>query len=217
MPSYIKKLISEGEHQQLDFKFGVTDSKKIARTLAAFANTDGGRLLLGVKDNGAIAGVRSDEEYYMMEAGAYLYCKPPVSFEMHEWEESGKNVLEIIVHKSDNVHSAPDKDGNYKVFIRVGDQNFMANGVLLKVWKKRKNKAGVTIKFTDTERALIEYLVKNPKITISTFKKISRLSIKRCEHILADFIVLDIIKINFAETGVYYTLNPGFNLSDSEL
>lgn len=89
MPSYIRTLISEGEHQQLDFKFGVNDSKKIARTLAAFANTDGGRLLLGVKDNGAIAGVRSDEEYYMMEAGANLYCKPPVAFDIHEWEEGG--------------------------------------------------------------------------------------------------------------------------------
>lgn len=158
MPSYIRTLINEGEHQQLDFKFGVNDSKKIARTLAAFANTDGGRLLLGVKDNGAIAGVRSDEEYYMMEAGAHLYCKPPVTFDIHEWEENGKNVLEIIVPKSEEIHSAPDKDGFYKVFIRVGDQNYMANGVLLKVWKKRNNKNGVKIRFTEVERSLITYL-----------------------------------------------------------
>ena len=43
----IEELISQGEHQQLDFKFEVSDSKKIARTLSAFANTDGGRLLIG--------------------------------------------------------------------------------------------------------------------------------------------------------------------------
>ena len=48
----IEALIEQGEHQQLDFKFEVSDSKKIARTLSAFANTDGGRLLIGVKDNG---------------------------------------------------------------------------------------------------------------------------------------------------------------------
>ena len=60
----IEALIEQGEHQQLDFKFEVSDSKKIARTLSAFANTDGGRLLIGVKDNGAISGVRSEEEYY---------------------------------------------------------------------------------------------------------------------------------------------------------
>ena len=44
----IEELIAQGEHQQLDFKFEVSDSKKIARTLSAFANTDGGRLLIGV-------------------------------------------------------------------------------------------------------------------------------------------------------------------------
>ena len=56
---YIHILIAEGEHQQQDFKFEISDARKIARTLSAFSNTDGGRLLIGVKDNGKIAGVRS--------------------------------------------------------------------------------------------------------------------------------------------------------------
>lgn len=64
---YIHALIAEGEHQQQDFKFEISDTRKIAKTLSAFANTDGGRLLIGVKDNGKIAGVRSDEEKYMIE------------------------------------------------------------------------------------------------------------------------------------------------------
>ena len=63
---YIHTLIAEGEHQQQDFKFEISDARKIAKTLSAFANTDGGRLLIGVKDNGRIAGVRSEEEKYMI-------------------------------------------------------------------------------------------------------------------------------------------------------
>jgi predicted HTH transcriptional regulator len=214
MASYIQTLINEGEHQRLDFKFGVNDSKKIARSLAAFANTDGGRLLLGVKDNGSIAGVRSDEEFYMMEAAAQLYCKPPVIFEINEWEEGGRNVLEVIVKKSDQLHSAPDKDGIYRIFIRVGDQNYTANSVLLKVWKKAKNTDGVKISYTHIEHALIQYLQENDRITLSSFKKLSGLNVKRCEHILADFIVLDILKMNYSESGVYYTLNPDFRLNE---
>ena len=70
--SYIQKLIEKGESQTLDFKFEVSDSRKIARTFSAFANTDGGTLLIGVKDNGAIAGVRTEEEYYMIEAAALV-------------------------------------------------------------------------------------------------------------------------------------------------
>jgi hypothetical protein len=58
------KLIQQGEHQTQDFKYCISDSRKIARSLVAFANTDGGRLLVGVKDNGRIAGLRSEEEYY---------------------------------------------------------------------------------------------------------------------------------------------------------
>ena len=56
MDNYIKNLIAEGEHQQLDFKFEIRDTKKIARSLVAFANTNGGKLLVGVKDNGVITG-----------------------------------------------------------------------------------------------------------------------------------------------------------------
>ena len=70
--AYIRALISEGEHVRQDFKFEISDSRKIARSLSAFANTEGGRLLIGVKDNGRIAGVRSEEEMYMVEAAAQV-------------------------------------------------------------------------------------------------------------------------------------------------
>lgn len=77
---HIHRLITEGEHQRLDFKFEISDARRIARSFAAFANTDGGRLLIGVKDNGAIAGIRSDEEFYMIESAAKVYCRPEVQF-----------------------------------------------------------------------------------------------------------------------------------------
>ena len=50
----LEKMISRGEGVQLDFKQSITNQKKIARTLAAFANNNGGKLLIGVKDNGFI-------------------------------------------------------------------------------------------------------------------------------------------------------------------
>ena len=49
---YIRQLVSEGEHCHQDFKFEISDARKIARSLSAFANTEGGRLLVGVKDIG---------------------------------------------------------------------------------------------------------------------------------------------------------------------
>ncbi|WP_302606014.1 helix-turn-helix domain-containing protein, partial [uncultured Duncaniella sp.] len=74
---YIASLIEEGEYEHQDFKFAVSDARKIARSLSAFANNDGGRLLIGVKDNGAIAGVRNEEDIFVVEQAAEMYCEPP--------------------------------------------------------------------------------------------------------------------------------------------
>ena len=135
----IEALIEQGEHQQLDFKFEVSDSKKIARTLSAFANTDGGRLLIGVKDNGAISGVRSEEEYYMIEAASKMYTHPEVPFTAKRWDVNGKTVLEVYIAPSDEKpHTAPDKDDKYKAYIRVADENILANEVLMQAWKNRR-------------------------------------------------------------------------------
>ncbi len=73
---YIQNLIEEGEHEHQDFKFQISDARKIARSISAFANNDGGHLLIGVKDNGKIAGVRSEEEMFMIEQAAEMYCRP---------------------------------------------------------------------------------------------------------------------------------------------
>ena len=73
---YLLGLIGEGEHQQQDFKYRVDDARKLAKSVSAFANTDGGRLLIGVRDDGFIAGVRKEGEIYVMHQAAYKYCQP---------------------------------------------------------------------------------------------------------------------------------------------
>ena len=52
---YLLSLIREGEHQQQDFKYRVADACKLAKSVSAFANTDGGRLLIGVRDDGHLS------------------------------------------------------------------------------------------------------------------------------------------------------------------
>src|SRR5512141_357606 len=95
--NYVKNLIESGENQQLDFKFEISSAKKIARTFSAFANTFGGRLLIGVKDNGKISGIRSEEEAYMAESAAHVFCKPAVEYHLKKWIIDGKSILEVEV------------------------------------------------------------------------------------------------------------------------
>ena len=213
--TYIQRFINEGEHQKQDFKYAINDSKKIARSLAAFSNTDGGRLLIGVKDNGSVVGVSSEEEYYMIEAAAEMYCKPAIEFESHSWNIDGKIVLEINVHKNQgNPISAPDKNDRWKVFIRVEDQNLLANSIFIKAWRNKQKDTPVVIKYTAKERVLIDYLHSYEHITITKFCKIAHISRKAAEKILINFITIDIISIVFTQTHTYYKLNPDYEGSD---
>jgi len=101
MDNYLKKLIEGGENKHLDFKFCVTDSRKIARTLSAFANSDGGKILIGVRDNGSIAGIRSDEEIYMVDTAKHLFCRPEITYIIKQHMTGGKIILEVEVKKGD--------------------------------------------------------------------------------------------------------------------
>ncbi len=207
MSKYIQHLITQGEGQTLDFKFCITDSKKIARTLAAFSNCDGGKLLIGVKDNGNISGIRSDEEFYMIQAAAEMYCRPNISFETANWEINGKTILEIIVPKSDRKpHYAIADDGKWKVFVRSGDQNFIGNRILLKTWEAKKRKTGTLVKFTKKEKILLDFLDKHESISLPKFQRIANIPRYLAEKILVNFIVLDIAGIEFTEKGIFYHL-----------
>lgn len=204
---HIQNLISEGEHVMLDFKFEISDSRRIARSLCAFANTKGGRLLVGVKDNGAIAGVRSDEEQYMIQAAAEMYCQPPVDYETHEWEINGKTVLEIVIPQDNKVkHKAPDNQGDYKVYIRVDDENILADPILLKIWKRQRNEIPIKLSFTDKEQMLLDYLTDNQFITLDEYVEMSGLKRKKAENIIIDFILAGTIEMKTTNAGTFFSL-----------
>jgi len=205
----IKTLIAQGEHQQLDFKFEISDAAKIARSLVAFANTDGGKLLIGVKDNGVIAGVRSEEEKFMIENAAQRYCKPEIQFQSKAWIVDGKQVLEIDIPVSKSIpHRAPDQqNGSYKAFVRVNDQNLLANGVLMKVWKKRESGKNIHFEYSEVAQKLLGHLKNNEQITLTETKKITGLSKFKTEQLLSDLILLEIIEMRLKEAETTFLLS----------
>ena len=191
----------------LDFKFEISDCKKIARSLVAFANTDGGRLLIGVKDNGSISGVRSEEEKHMIQTASEMFCNPNVYFQAKEWNINGKTVLEVIVPKSKyHKHKAPDHNNIYKVYIRIKDQNIIADSILLKIWKHQNNKQEIKITFTDSEMFLLKYLNENKKITIKEFIKEAKINKKDAERILVNFTLMNLIKLEITEKVIFFSL-----------
>ena len=207
MGRYIKDLITGGEGLKLDFKFCISDSRKIARTLSAFANTEGGTLLIGVRDNGSIAGVRSDEEVYMIETASRLFCKPEIPVIVRHHNIDGKAILEVKVEKGNRrPYKAKNDDGRWISYTRQNDQNIVANSVLLELWRKEKTNRGVMVTFTDTENRLMDYLRVNEKITLSAFRKLTGISSNKAKEILVNLILFGIIDMIITDKGVYYKL-----------
>ena len=207
VPKYIENLISQGENQQLDLKFEISDSQKIAKSIVAFANTNGGTLLVGVKDNGVIAGVRSDEEFYMVQVAANLYSKPKIPFEVKRWDIGKKTILEIFIPKSKNMpHYAVNEENIWKSYIRFDDQNLLVNNIQLQVWKRQNLNKPVKIHYSRKEELLLSCLEEDKKITFNDFYNLTDISKKAAENIIIDFILLDIIEIIYSETKMYFKL-----------
>lgn len=212
--SLLKK-IDEGEHQQQDFKYCINDSKKIAKSLVAFANTDGGRLLIGVKDNGKIVGISTDEEFYMVESAAKIFSNPPITFYTKQWHSEGKTVLEISIDtSSDRPHYAKDNSGKWLAYIRKDDENILAHKIQLMVWEKQKSPKGICFSYSDDEKFLINYLQVNENITFSKFMRLAQIPRKKAQEILSNFVIIDIIRINTSQEGTYFYLNEEFDKSE---
>lgn len=209
MSKHIANLIVQGEHQQLDFKHSISDSKKIARSLAAFANTDGGTLLIGVKDNGNVSGVNSDEEYYMLEGAAQLYCKPEVKFQVTPWEINGKVVLEIYVRPdSKHLYKAPDKTGKWKAYFRIHDENIVAWPLQVKIWKAIRYRKAIILSLTQQDQDLIEYIKDNEKVTVDECSRAAFMSYRETEKRLINLVVLGVVDFKSTYEGVFFKITP---------
>lgn len=204
---YIHALIAEGEHQQQDFKFEISDARKIAKTLSAFANTEGGRLLIGVKDNGKIAGIRSAEEQYMIEAAADLYCTPHVNYHMQTFLVEGKSVLLAEIEESScKPVYAKDESGKKLAYLRIKDENILATPVHLRMWQQEDNNQRQWMEYTEREQLLLKLLSDNDSLSLNRYCKLTRISRRSAEHLLAKFIRYGIVEAVFEGHKFHFRL-----------
>ena len=153
---YLLRLIREGEHQQQDFKYRVADACKLAKSVSAFANTDGGRLLIGVRDDGHLSGVRSEEEVYMMHQAAYKYCKPEPSIRFDTYHADGRSIVVATIPPSDKCPiCAQDEKGKLRAYIRIADENIVASPVHMALWREAQKPKGTMMTYNDTVRSSV--------------------------------------------------------------
>jgi predicted HTH transcriptional regulator len=203
----IKKMIFEGEGVTLDFKKTITSCEKIARTMVSFANNKGGRLLIGVYDDGTIKGVKSeDEERYMITRAAQLYSRPALEPIFEEIYVDDKLVLVVEIKESNTKpHYSLAEDGKWWVYVRVKDKSVLASKIVVDVLKHSAQDNGVLIEYSTKEKALLEYLDKMQRINIKQYCDLLKLSRRNAQRILVNLVLSGVIRIHTTEKEEYYT------------
>jgi predicted HTH transcriptional regulator len=203
----IKKQIFEGEGVSLDFKKTITSCEKIARTMVSFANNKGGRLLIGVADDGTIKGVKSeDEERYMITRAAHMFTKPALEPVFEEVYVDDKLVLVVDTAESNlKPHYALAEDGKWWVYVRVKDKSMLASKIVVDVLKRSTDTNGVLIEYSEKEKTLLEYLETTERITVKECSDLLKQSRRASQRILVNLVLSGIICIHTTEKEEYYT------------
>ncbi len=111
-------LISQGEGLCLEFKQSFPkNGSDLAKELVAFANSQGGILLMGVSDDSQVLGMAPpvDDVKRRLASFARDVCRPPINPEIGHTDVQGKTVVWIKVRKEKIPRSSDDK-----YYIRVG-------------------------------------------------------------------------------------------------
>ena len=180
----VRRLASLGEGRQLEFKNRVPRPERIAREVIALANTDGGKVLVGVDDDGTVLGVKdANEQFFALQEALADRILPPVELDFEPVRISRTREV-LVVHvpaSADRPHVLrPDRraDGTLpkqRAFVRVADQSVEASKEAVALMKAEGRGDAVAFTFGDDERRLLQYLDRHERSTVRQYARLSQM------------------------------------------
>ena len=209
----LRELISDGESTTVEFKRKFTSPEKIAKEIAAFANTKGGFLIIGVDDDKRIVGVKSEKEEIAQIVHACTFFIEPIIEPLIEIIEiEFKDVVVVHVPESDykphRVNGLPDeKPHEKKVYIRQGEESVTASREMIRILQSRNPDAKpLTLSIGDKERGLFAFIEKNKRATVKDFAALVNISERRAARLLVRLVRAGVFNTHTDRIHDYYTL-----------
>ncbi len=207
-PGDLKNLIQTGEGQFLEFKRRIPTAEKIAREIAAFANSKGGTILVGVDDNGTIPGIREYfEEEFLLTKAAYDHCVPQVPIEIELVHLGPMDVMVVRVHESESKPIYNKSKKKRLVYIRREDASVLASDEMVEVMKQQYSDEGVTFEYGKNEQMLFRYLNEYGEITVKSFANLINQTTFRASKILVNLVSAGVLKLFTKKEVDYYTFS----------
>lgn len=210
----LEQLVELGEGIRLEFKRRVPQPERIAKEIVAFANTHGGRIVLGVEDDGTILGVdHASEEEFLLRQATDAHCRPPVHYETERVVvEPRCDVLVVTVSESRTkphvvVADGDDSSEEGTVYVRVEAKSMEASPETVHNLNEEEEKRGVTFEFGETESLLMRYLDDYGRISVSQLAQLADIPPERASQTLLRLTKADLLHLHPDEDGDYFTLN----------
>ncbi|HEI5119209.1 TPA: putative DNA binding domain-containing protein [Staphylococcus aureus] len=124
---YIEYLQTEVEGQLLDRKRASINPKDVAQHISAFANAEGGKLVIGIEDNGEISGFNHSKakkkEVYIEAPFEHLYRIPKYTYEIIEVKKRDGTMDEILIFDIEPSYDAIITLKDDSVYLRINDKS----------------------------------------------------------------------------------------------
>jgi predicted HTH transcriptional regulator len=185
MTKSLIQIIKEGEGLTTEFKRTIDSAFKIAKTIVSFANTSGGKLLIGIADTGAITGVKSElHELKKLETATASLIEPKVTIQLKSVLLDGLKVIQVDIEESpDKPHYAINEKDLQIIYIRVKDKSIPIPRLLLQGETEPDLEKLLASRHVKT---LITYLREQDMVTAKSFSRMINISEKRAERMLHD-------------------------------
>lgn len=126
--SELLEIIANGENSGVEFKRDDLRPEQLAKEIVALANFQGGKLLLGVEDDGTISGIQRDDlETWVMDTVFGRYVHPMILPFYEEVEfDVGKRVAVVSFTQGTAKPYVLRKDDREEIYVRVGSTSRLA-------------------------------------------------------------------------------------------
>jgi predicted HTH transcriptional regulator len=206
----LRKLVAQGEGGRLEFKRKAAYPDKIVREMIAFANTNGGVLLLGVGDDKTLPGLKFPEDESHVVQEALKKCKPKLPVEEQFIPiGNGRTIIRYDVHVSDRKPHYVLVGEQKESYVRVNDQSIKASREMREIVKRSQKKKDIRFTYGEHEKFLMQYLDSNPSITLKRFIELSGLKKFYASKKLVLLVLADVLRITPHEKGDLYSLAFG--------
>lgn len=207
----LKQLASLGEGLTLEFKRRVPRPERIAKEAVALANTNGGRILLGVDDDGTLTGVDdAAEEEFMLRQAIDQYSDPPVPYDTQRVVIAPRRDV-IVVHIPESAAKPhvlhPPTDTSGMAYVRVEDMSVEASPESVRLMERTEASNGVTASFGETESLLLRYLKDYGRVTVDQFARVADISVDEASAILVQLTRADLLQLHTDRNEDFFTLS----------